>query len=103
MKIVKVIALGVGLASLSIAGIGCDRNELDGGPARERTAGEKVDDAALTSQVKSALDKDAVKYPDVKVSSYGGVVQLSGFVNTGDQKDRAGDVAKNVAGVKNVE
>jgi osmotically-inducible protein OsmY len=42
------------------------------------------------------------KYPDVKVTTFKGTVQLSGFVNNGAQKGRAADLAKNVAGVKDV-
>jgi osmotically-inducible protein OsmY len=39
----------------------------------------------------------------VKVTSYRGTVQLSGFVNTSDQKRRAEDIAEKVQGVKRVE
>ena len=102
MKTLKLILLSVSLAGLTL-GIGCDRDGMDGGPAGERTAGQVIDDTTLTASVKDALGKDAVKFPDVNVSSRSGVVQLSGFVNTGDQKDRAGDIAKDVAGVKKVE
>ena len=101
MKTLKLILLTASLAGLTL-GIGCDRDGVDGGPG-DRTVGAAVDDTSLTASVKSALSKDAVKYPDVNVTSRGGVVQLSGFVNTGDQKDRAGDIAKDIAGVKKVE
>jgi hyperosmotically inducible protein len=37
------------------------------------------------------------------VETFKGVVQLSGFVNTKDQKNRAGDLARKVAGVTDVE
>jgi len=39
----------------------------------------------------------------VTVQTFKGVVQLGGFVNSRDQKNRAGDLAKNVEGVKGVE
>jgi hyperosmotically inducible protein len=39
----------------------------------------------------------------VKVQTFKGVVQLSGFVNSRDQKNRAGDLARKVEGVKEVE
>ena len=80
----------------------CDRRNVNG-PDRERTAGEAIDDKALTASVRSALDGDSVKYPDVQVAAYRGVVQLSGFVDTSNHKGRANDVAKNVAGVRKVE
>ena len=42
------------------------------------------------------------KYPDVKVTTFKGTVQLSGFVDTHAQKSQAGTLAKNAAGVKSV-
>jgi osmotically-inducible protein OsmY len=36
-------------------------------------------------------------------SVYRGTVQLSGFVQTGEQKDKAYDISKNVQGVSKVE
>jgi hypothetical protein len=68
---------------------------------REST-GEYIDDTALTAHVKSALGSDAYKYPDVKVTTFKGAVQLSGFVNDNAQKDRAETVAKGVQGVREV-
>ena len=54
--------------------------------------------------MKSALSDDSVyKYPDVKVTTFKGTVQLSGFVENKEQKSRATDLAKNVNGVKDVE
>ena len=43
------------------------------------------------------------KYDGVKVTAGNGVVQLSGFVNTSAQRNRAGEVASKVVGVKSVE
>jgi hyperosmotically inducible protein len=37
------------------------------------------------------------------VVTFKGMVQLSGFVNNKDQKNRAGELAKSVEGVKEVE
>jgi osmotically-inducible protein OsmY len=78
---------------------GCDRNRdaATGSPAPavERTTGQKLDDKALGSRVKDALDASAAyKFPDVKVNVYEGKVQLSGFVQTREQKAKAEDIAK---------
>jgi len=68
-----------------------------------RSTGESIDDRATTGRVKSALGDDSqYKYPDVKVTTFKGTVQLSGFVDTRDQKTKAGDLAKQVTGVKEV-
>ena len=39
----------------------------------------------------------------VEVKTFKGVTQLSGFVNSRDQKSRAADIAKRVEGVKSIE
>ena len=77
---------------------GCDRNrDAMGRPITEteRTVGQKVDDKELSSRVKDALDSSpAYKFPEVNVNVYDGKVQLSGFVQTREQKYRAEDNAK---------
>ena len=44
----------------------------------------------------------AYKFTEVKVVAYNGKVQLSGFVDKGEQKGQAEDIARKVAGVKEV-
>ena len=74
------------------------------GTRYERSTGEYIDDKAFNSRVKSALaDNPEYKFGDVNVTSFKGTVQLSGFVNTTDQKKRAGSLAEKVANVKGVE
>jgi len=64
-----------------------------------RTAGQAVDDKALASRVRDDLHNNPeYKFDDVGVAVYKGTVQLSGFVNTTDQKNRAGEMAKRAAG-----
>jgi len=70
----------------------------------ERSTGEYIDDKALNSRVRSALaDHPEYKFGDVNVASFRGVVQLSGFVNTPEQKRTAGTIAEKVQGVRSVE
>jgi hyperosmotically inducible periplasmic protein len=74
------------------------------GTRYERSTGEYIDDKALNSRVKTALaENPEYKFGDVNVTSFKGVVQLSGFVNTTDQKKMAGAIAEKVQGVKSVE
>jgi len=79
---------------------------LTGGCAATPTSdstGQYVDDTVITTKVKSALlGDDAVKSFEVKVETVKGVVQLSGFVDTSDQKSAAGRDAQAVPGVKDV-
>ena len=97
MKNIKSLGMAIILATAASGFIGC------AGDRYKESTGEHIDDAATTGRVKSALGKDTVyKYPDVKVSTFKGTVQLSGFVNQRAQKDRASELAKNVNGVKEV-
>jgi hyperosmotically inducible periplasmic protein len=69
-----------------------------------KTAGQTVDDSAISMKVKGAFAKDPnVKAIDVKVDTHLGTVQLSGWVNTPEEKARAEELAKAVPGVKSVE
>lgn len=71
-------------------------------PTQEST-GEYIDDAVITSKVKTALLKhEEVSGLDVSVETFKGRVQLSGFVETQRAKTKAEEVARGVAGVKSV-
>lgn len=72
-------------------------------PERQRTAGKAIDDKTLSTSVRDALSADTVKYPDIQVAAYRGIVQLSGFAHSREHKERANDIAKNVVGVRKVE
>ena len=67
-------------------------------------AGEdKGTDAALTERVKTALADDrALTGPDIEVETRDGTVQLSGFVDTEDQRSAALLRARSVQGVQEV-
>ncbi len=103
----KLVVLAITLiGALSIAG--CGKTEDKGpkpaaAPEAKTTVGTDVDDATITTKVKSALLGDAdVKSFDIKVETRKGEVQLSGFVDNQSQIDRAITIAKGVDGVKNV-
>jgi hyperosmotically inducible protein len=99
MKNIKSISAALVLATATVMGMtGC------AGDRYHQSTGEHIDDASTTSRVKGALGDDSMyKYPDVKVTTFKGTVQLSGFVDNHAQKVRAGTLAKNTEGVKDVE
>jgi osmotically-inducible protein OsmY len=69
---------------------------------REST-GEYVDDSVITTKVKSLLaNDDFFKSFQISVETYRGVVQLSGFVNTQQAVNKAGEITRSVQGVKSV-
>ena len=96
----KVLALILCVGALPLF---CGVTGCSTGSRYKQSTGEYIDDHGLSSHVKSALGEDSrYKYDDVNVVTFKGVVQLSGFVNTKDQKNRAGDLARKVEGVKEV-
>lgn len=71
-------------------------------PKRE-SAGEYIDDTVITTKVKAAiLADDSLKVSEINVETYKGVVQLSGFVASREDKSKAVRVAKDVKGVESV-
>lgn len=73
-----------------------------GSPTREST-GEYLDDSVITTKVKAAFVEDkAVNALDIKVVTFKGAVQLSGFANNPQEIDRAVQIARTVKGVTSV-
>ena len=74
---------------------------MRGGSLPHRSTGVYIDDKSTTAKVKADLYSDkCVKGTEVKVEVYGGKVQLAGFVDTQQQRDRAGEIARRVNGVQ---
>lgn len=68
-----------------------------------RTAGETIDDATITTKVKAKLfDDKVVSGFAIGVETFEGEVTLTGAVDSEDAKERAGQVAHSVYGVKDV-
>jgi osmotically-inducible protein OsmY len=90
------------LASFGAFSLGCLCLGCASTPTSDST-GQYVDDTAITTKVKNALLADgAVKSTEISVKTVKGVVQLSGFVDTSDQKAAAEKDASTIAGVKDV-
>jgi osmotically-inducible protein OsmY len=90
----------VGGMSAVFALTGCEMLNHHSG---DRTAGRALDDKTITATVQHDLNREPVyKFNGVDVKTYDGVVQLSGFVDTDEQKQRAGDIARQAEGVTQV-
>jgi osmotically-inducible protein OsmY len=88
------LSLGTGAALFST---GC------AGTSTRESTGEYIDNSAITAKVKSALASDeVVKAREINVDTFRGIVQLSGFVNTSAEKERAEQVASRIQGVREV-
>ncbi|CAH1906132.1 BON domain-containing protein [Candidatus Nitrotoga sp. HW29] len=85
------------LAALLVFFVGCAATSTHEG------TGEYIDDSVLTMKVKTAVFNDpSLKSAEINVETFKGIVQLSGFVNSQADIDKAADVARNVKGVKSV-
>jgi osmotically-inducible protein OsmY len=71
--------------------------------ATKEGTGEYVDDAVITTKVKSAiLGEPALKSLEINVETFKGIVQLSGFVSSSAAENKAVEIARSIKGVKSV-
>ena len=71
--------------------------------ARTEGTGEYVDDAVVTTKVKAAMfNEPSLKSSEINVETFKGKVQLSGFVNSQADINRAMELARSVKGVSSV-
>jgi hyperosmotically inducible periplasmic protein len=90
------------IVAVALALAGCASNKQP--DETKRTTGEFTSDAALTAKVKSAIATDvgARTAAAINIETYRGVVQLTGFVGSREQAQRAEAAAKKVEGVRSV-
>ena len=84
----------VSLLALAFASAGCHS---------DRPTGQVINDSMTAHNVKSALSHDPMyKFEDVDVKVYNGNAELTGFVNSDQQRTRAAEVAAHVPGISQV-
>ncbi|MCS3902835.1 osmotically-inducible protein OsmY [Methylohalomonas lacus] len=97
MKSLKYLSSFVAIFALLVMS-GCASTDTQSG------TGEYVDDTVITTKVKAAIfNEPTLKSAEINVETFKGVVQLSGFVSSQDNINRAVSVARNVGGVVSVE
>jgi osmotically-inducible protein OsmY len=93
MFLAAALVSGAGLMSIA----GCASTET------QSSTGEYIDDTLITAKVKTAIMNDPdLKVTEINVETFKGVVQLSGFVSSRAQIDRAVVVAREIDGVTSV-
>lgn len=93
IKTISVLLAALALTSL----IGCAET-----PKRESTV-QYVDDSAITAKVKAAIfNEPTLKSAEINVETFKGAVQLSGFLRSQADINRAVTVAQAVGGVTSV-
>lgn len=71
--------------------------------SKQEGTGEYIDDTVLTTKVKAAvLNEPTLKSAEINVETFKGVVQLSGFVSSQADINKAVAVARGVKGVTSV-
>jgi osmotically-inducible protein OsmY len=71
--------------------------------SKQEGTGEYFDDTVVTTKVKTAiLNEPSLKSAEINVETFKGVVQLSGFVNSQVDINKAVEVVSRVNGVKSV-
>jgi len=95
-KIVKTLAMALSVGMIATT-MGCAASRNHEG------TGQYVDDSVITTKVKAAILGDStLKVSEINVETFKGTVQLSGFVNSREDINKAVQVARGVDGVKAV-
>ncbi len=85
------------IVALLLSALGCAATST------QESTGQYMDDSLITSKVKTAIfDEPTLKVLQINVETYKNVVQLSGFVSTRAEMDKAVQVARSVKGVSSV-
>lgn len=91
------LATALALASPLLGLVGCASTRTSEG------TGEYIDDVVITTKVRSAIFNEAdLSAAEINVETFKGRVQLSGFVSTREEIERAGRIARGIAGVTSV-
>jgi len=71
--------------------------------SKQEGTGEYVDDTVITTKVKAAIfSETSLKSSEINVETFKGVVQLSGFVSSQADINKAVELASGVKGVQSV-
>lgn len=71
--------------------------------SQKEGAREYIDDSVITTKVKAAvLNEPTLKSMEINVETFKGVVQLSGFVNSQSDINKAVEITRSVKGVSSV-
>lgn len=71
--------------------------------SRQESTGEYFDDSVITTKVKAAIfNEPSLKSAEINVETFKGIVQLSGFVSSAADVQKAAELARSVKGVTSV-
>lgn len=85
------------LTVLLVSFLGCASS------SKQEGTGEYIDDSVITTKVKAAIfNEPSLKSAEINVETFKGEVQLSGFINSSADINKAVEVARTVKGVTSV-
>jgi osmotically-inducible protein OsmY len=85
------------LAITLVSAVGCAST------SKQEGTGEYMDDSVITTKVKTAIfNEPTLKSAEINVETFKGVVQLSGFVSSQADINKAAQLARGVSGVTSV-
>jgi osmotically-inducible protein OsmY len=97
LRLLRVLALATLTGATLLSGCSVMRGQ--------QTAGSYVDDAAITTAIKAKFVEDkVVSAGTISVETLNGTVQLAGFANSAEEKNKAEQIARgsrNVRAVRN--
>jgi hyperosmotically inducible protein len=98
MNIQRMLLIAVLSAPALVLATGCSVAR------KQETVGEYIDGTAITTEIKAKLADDSeTSALNISVKTIdAGVVQLSGFAKSQREKNRAGEIARSVKGVRSV-
>ena len=89
--------IGLFLAIFTASAIGCTSTRT------QESMGEYIDDTWITTKVKAAIfDEPTLKSAEINVETFKGDVQLSGFVSSSADIQKAIELTRAIKGVKSV-
>jgi len=97
MKQVSKLLSAIFLAVTLVSVVGCAST------SQKEGTGEYIDDSVITTKVKAAIfNEPTLKVAEINVETFKGVVQLSGFVNSQGDINKAVALTRGVRGVISV-
>jgi hyperosmotically inducible protein len=95
-QVSKVLSAAI-LAVTLVSAVGCSST------SQKEGTGEYIDDSVITTKVKTAIfNESTLKSAEINVETFKGVVQLSGFVSSQADINKAVELARGVSGVTSV-
>ncbi len=102
-KPIAIITSTLLAASLSLPLYAGDLDETAAENQADRTAGQVVDDMTIAARAKAALAQDELTSAvDIDIEVDRDEVQLNGFVDSDEERERAEEIVSNIDGVASV-